>query len=291
MAQNNLFDELNKLQREIDKIADKTMRQIAREYANALEETRTIIRKRYDKYANKDGELTYEEMTKYTRKKKLDAELAAAVKTTHVQASKLTRQMLRQTYKNSFTSTQKFIESAAERVIRGQVKNEVIQEALQMPVSGLTLNDRLERRRRYIIGRIRESVGQGLYQGETYSSMSKRLKETLEGDVEKAERIVRTESHRVMEKSKYDSVEHAVNQGVDMLKYWMTSSDERVRTQHISMGEKYKEENAIPVDQNFVNQDTGGRGPTPGQLGTAEDDINCRCIAGYVVNTGEEKNV
>lgn len=288
MAKNNLFDEFNKLQREIDKIADKTMRQIAREYANALEETRKIIRKRYDKYANKDGELTYEEMTKYTRKKKLDAELAAAVKTTHVQASKLTRQMLRQTYKNSFTSTQKFIESAAERVIRGQVKNEVIQEALQMPVSGLTLNDRLERRRRYIIGRIRESVGQGLYQGETYSSMSKRLKETLEGDVEKADRIVRTESHRVMEKSKYDSVEHAVNQGVDMLKYWMTSSDERVRTQHISMGEKYKEENAIPVDKNFVNQDTGGSGPTPGQLGTAKDDINCRCIAGYVVNTEEK---
>ena len=286
--QNNLFDEFNKLQRGIDKIADKTMQKIAREYANALEETRNIIRKRYDKYANSDGELTYSEMSKYTRKKNLDAELAAVVQSTHVQASKLTREVLKQTYKNSFTSTQKFIEEAAERVIRGQVKNEVIQEALQMPVSGLTLNDRLERRRRYIIGRIRETVGRGLFQGETYSSMSKRLKETLEGDVEKAERIVRTESHRVMEKSKHDSVEHAVNQGVDMLKYWMSSEDERVRSSHNNMDSKYSEENAIPIDQDFVNGNTGGKGPTPGQLGVAADDINCRCIAGYVVNTEEE---
>jgi hypothetical protein len=288
MAKDNLFDEFNKLQREIDKIADKTMKKIAREYAEALEETRNIIRKRYDKYANEDGELTYEEMTKYTRKKKLDAELAAAVQATHVSASKLTREVLRQTYKSSFTTTQKFIEDAAERVIRGQVKNEVVQKALQMPVSGLTLNDRLERRRRYIIGRVRETVGQGLYQGETYSNMSKRLKKTLEGDVEKAERIVRTESHRVMEKSKYDSVEHAVNQGVDMKKYWMSSEDERVRSSHNHMDSKYNEDDPIPVDQDFVNEQTGGKGPTPGQLGVAADDINCRCIAGYVVNTDDE---
>ena len=44
------------------------------------------------------------------------------------------------------------------------------------------------------------------------------------------------------------------------------------------MGQKYSKENAIPYDEDFVNDRTGGVGPHPGALGAAEDDINCRCV-------------
>ncbi|MTI61860.1 MAG: hypothetical protein FH762_18080 [Firmicutes bacterium] len=289
MANIDLSDEFERLQKEIDKIENAAARKIAREYANALEELRTIVRKAYDKHG-KDGKLTYEELVKYDRIKKFDKELAAAVNAMHVQASKITREILRNTYKTSFDSVKDAVGQAAGKTIRGIVKQEVINEALQNPVSGLTLNDRLQRRRRLIIGDIQETIGQGLYRGESYTDMSRRLKDSLEGDVVKSHRIVRTESHRVMEKSKMDSLEHAANQGVELKKYWLTSEDERVRSSHNHMGDKYSKENAIPVDENFVNDKTGGEGPSPGQLGKAEDDVNDRCISVTIVITDEKDN-
>ncbi|MTI62266.1 MAG: hypothetical protein FH762_20165 [Firmicutes bacterium] len=282
MANIDLSDEFERLQKEIDKIENAAARKIAREYANALEELRTIVRKAYDKHG-KDGKLTYEELVKYDRIKKFDKELAAAVNAMHVQTSKITWEILRNTYKTSFESVRGAVGNAAGKTIRGIVKQEVINEALQNPVSGLTLNDRLKVRRSRIITDIQETIGQGLYKGESYTDMSKRLKDSLEGDIVKSHRIVRTESHRVMEKSKMDSLEHTANQGVNLRKYWLTSEDERVRSSHNHMGEKYSKENAIPIDQDFVNDRTGGKGPSPGQMGTAKDDISCRCISVVVV--------
>ncbi|MFP4015798.1 MAG: phage minor head protein [Halanaerobiales bacterium] len=284
MPQMDLFDEFNRLQRQIDNIEDSAKRKIAREYANGLEKLRNIVRKKYDKYGV-DGELTYQEMAKYDRIKKLDKEVADAVKDMHVQTSKITRSSLRDTYKSTFSGVKESLEIAADRTIKGQIKREVINEALQNPVSGLTLNDRLRRRRRDIIVDIQETIGQGLYRGESYTDMSKRLKETLEGDVVKANRIVSTETHRVMEKSKSKAADYATNQGVKMKKYWQDSGDEAVRDSHRHMAEKYNKDNAIPVDEDFVNDKTGGKGPAPGQLGVAKDDIYCRCIAIYIVIT------
>ena len=286
MANMDLFGEFNRLQKEIDKISDTGARQIAREYANALEKLRNIVRRKYDEYG-KEGKLTYEEMVKYDRVKKVDKELAAAVRTMHVQTSKITRKILKDTYKNGFESVRNAVGQAAGKTIRGQIKQEVINEALQNPVSGLTLNDRLKVRRSRIITDIQETIGQGLYKGESYTDMSKRLKNSLEGDVVKAHRIVRTESHRVMEKSKMDTLEHATNQGVELRKYWLNSEDERVRSSHNHMGEKYSKEDAIPIDENFVNDKTGGEGPAPGQMGVAEDDIYCRCIFVTIVITDD----
>lgn len=284
----DLFGEFNRLQRQIDGIEGAGIKKIARKYANALEELRTVVRKNYDKYGE-EGKLTYDKMAKYDRIKKLDKEAAAVARKMHVQTSKITRKILRNTYKTSFNTVQSTVSEAVGKTIRGQIKQEVINNALQNPVSGLTLNDRLRVRRSRIITDIQETIGQGLYNGESYTEMSQRLKGSLEDNVNKSKRIVRTETHRVMEKSKLDSAQHAVNQGVEMEKYWLDSSDERVRTSHRTMGEKYKKENAISLDENFVNNTTGGAGPAPGQMGTAKDDINCRCIMVTVVLNAQQE--
>jgi hypothetical protein len=81
-----------------------------------------------------------------------------------------------------------------------------------------------------------------------------------------------------MEAGKKASLDVAAKGGVSLLKWWKDSDDERVRSGHRHMGWKYSKENAIPYDEDFVNDLTGGVGPHPGALGTAEDDINCRCI-------------
>jgi len=272
----SIEDEFERLHRSIDGLEGQAFRKISREFAKSLEGLRNIVRDKYDQHAE-EGSLTQSVMAKYNRREKLDKELREAARDVHVKVSKLTREELRQTYRKSFNGTRDIISSEAGRTIQGKVKREVVQEALQNPVSGLKLNDRLRRRRQDIVTEIQETVGQGIYRGESYSSMSNRLKETLDGNNKKARRIVRTETHRVQEQAKKHSLDHAHNQGVKMRKWWMTSDDEKVRAGHEHMGDKYSKENAIPYEENFVNDETGGEGPAPGLLGVAEDDINCRC--------------
>jgi len=282
----DLSDEFKRLKKSIDGKMGASVGKMSEEYAKALDNLREVIRKKYDRYAEA-GELTYDKMAKYDRIKELDKELAEAARQMHVETSKITRSTLRDTYRASFQETKSILGDAAGRTIRGKVKREVVQGALQNPISGLTLNDRLRRHRGRIISEIQETIGQGLVNGETYSEMSSRLKDYLEDDVVKARRIVRTETHRVMEQAKFDGVEHAHKQGVEIKKYWLDADDERVREvgegNHVGMGEKYSRENAIPVDEDFVNDETGGEGPVPGSLGQAEDDIHCRCVMATIV--------
>jgi len=263
-------------------------REISENYAKALEETRNLIRSKFDSYAV-GGELTFEEMQKYGRRKKLNKEVRQAMNDLWVENGATTRKTVRSIYKTSFQETKELVEEAAGRVIQGKYKREMAQAALQNPISGLTLNERLQRRRSDIIVRIQETLGQGLMNNETYTDMSSRLKEGLENDYSKAMRVVRTEGHRVQEQGKKESIEYAANQGVELRKYWIDSGDARVRdaddgtpADHEKMGEKYSEDNAIPIDEDFVSP-SGARGPTPGQMGDAAEDINCRCVTGYIV--------
>lgn len=174
---------------------------------------------------------------------------------------------------------------------------EVVQNAVNNPISGLTLNSRLQKHRQSVIYGIKQQIGIGLTQGDTYTTMARRVAGEVGGDYKKAVRIVRTETHRVRESGFHDSAittHNAVKQaGYGMTKTWRTMQDERVRPQcRIHSGKGWKtvirgpydhmkmEGVCIPVDQQF---DLGGGVMTdaPGQSGVAGQDINCRCFLEY----------
>jgi SPP1 gp7 family putative phage head morphogenesis protein len=117
----------------------------------------------------------------------------------------------------------------------------------------------------------------GLVAGERYETIARSLKDVFEGDLNKTITIIRTESHRAHETGKAEAVDRATKQGVKMVKVWISSKDERVRDDHISMDGQ-----TVPVDEDFVAPD-GSRGPHPGEMGSAAQDINCRCTVAYRV--------
>jgi len=272
----SLEDEFRSIADKIDELVENAESEITRNYARHLENVRDLIRKKHDKYA-KGGELTHEIMSKYDRRKKLNKELQEVMHELWIKNNRITRKVLRDVFKTAYRESKKIVGEAVGRTIRGQVKQETIQAALQNPVSGLSLNERLTKRRNRIITDIQETVGQGLREGESYSQMSERLKDSLEGDTSKAMRVVRTEGHRVQEQGKLEGLEHADNQGVKMIKRWVSADDERVR----EIGEGGHTEmdgQEVAFDEDFENPETGGVGPAPGMMGEAKDDINCRCI-------------
>lgn len=278
--------EFEQLIAQVDSLQEQAEDNISKNYAQGLREIRNIIQDKFDSYAV-GGELTYEEMAKYDRRKKLNKEVRDAMHDLWVENGAETRKTVRSIYKTSFKETKELVEEAADQVVQGKYKREMAQKALQNPISGLTLNERLRRRERDIITRIQETIGQGMMNNESYTEMSSRLKESLEQDYSKAMRVVRTEGHRVQEQAKRESLEYAQNQGIEMRKYWISSADARVRDSHDDLDDKYSEDNAIPIDEDFVSDETGASGPTPGQLGEASEDIHCRCVTGYIVVTDD----
>jgi uncharacterized protein with gpF-like domain len=243
-----------------------------------LREIRRVLQKTYDRYSLADGTLTYSQMVRYGRIDKLNAEIDTIINAHATGVASEIRGGLRKTVVTSFDQSHQAIEKVAGRTIRGVLKPETVTEILQNPISGLKLNERLAVRRYETITIIRQEMTRGLVRGDRYRDIAGRLQTALEIDAGKANRIVRTEGHRCMEAGKKASLDAAAKGGVSLLKWWKDSDDERVRSGHRHMGRKYSKENAIPYDEDFVNDLTGGVGPHPGALGTAEDDINCRCV-------------
>lgn len=264
--------EFEELQRHVDKISGAKVKTITKNYASVLRDLRGILSETHAKYADKEGRLYYAEMQKYNRIKASERTIIDILANLTKENSKIIRAGLQIVYKESFGQTKSFVEDRINKTIRGIIKDEIIATSIQNPISGLVLNERLERNRSNLIINIRQEITQGLVKGESYKQMSDRIKKGLEGDAGKAIRIVRTESHRVMEDSKYDSLSHANKQGVQMNKIWLSSKDEKVRKPHRKMNNV-----SVPFDEYFILPD-GARGKKPGSIGEAKHDVHCRCI-------------
>lgn len=252
-------------------------RRVAKRYASLLNEVRTETAKIYEQYESAST-LTYADMAKFNRLSKFLDRVNDLLDLNYKDLKSVLYDTLEDTYEQGFYRTAWAIETdTLSRLRYMPVTLDTVETMIENPISGLTLSKRLEKNRASIIYSIQQEVTQGLVKGESYRTMVKRLKKSLEGDAVKSMRIVRTEAHRSMETSKHDSAAHANKNGVKMLKEWNSLEDQRVRDAHdILNGEQ------IPVTENFKST-TGSKGQGPGMMGSARDDINCRCFLTYKV--------
>ena len=171
------------------------------------------------------------------------------------------------------------------------VTPDIIKQAVNNPVAGLTLSDTLEKHRKDIIYDIKRNIGVGLANGDRFSTMAKRISESLDGDYKKSIRIVRTEAHRCRE-SGYNDAATELNEtlkqgksGYVMAKTWRTMQDERVRpSRQKGKAKRYNHRDmdgvTIPQDELF-ELPSGATCMCPSKTGVAGEDINCRCYLSY----------
>jgi SPP1 gp7 family putative phage head morphogenesis protein len=122
---------------------------------------------------------------------------------------------------------------------------------------------------------LRDSLAEGEKAGEALAELEKRVIAVMEGRIKSsAETIARTE---VIGGLNGGALESAKASGVVKAKKWLAAIDTMTRDSHIAThGEE------VPLDDNFS---LGG--PAPGQIGIAEEDINCRCTVTFVVDEGK----
>lgn len=266
----SLQSKLEQFDKQADKLSDITEKELIKAYSLALKEIRGYMAEVYEKHGTPDG-LPYSEMQKYNRMKSLEEQIKKVLFELTGKNAKTLEQTLKDIYELSYYSTGFALESESQvKLSYAMINEEVISQSVQNPISGLTLNDRLEKNRIELIYRVRQEITQGLILGESYQKMAKRLKDTFEGDAKKAVRVAQTESHRIKNSARYDSLQHAQAKGIELKKVWVSTLDSKTRDRHRSLdGQK------VDVDQPFKSG--GATAMYPGGFGIASQDVNCRC--------------
>jgi HK97 family phage portal protein len=120
---------------------------------------------------------------------------------------------------------------------------------------------------------LKASLAEGLAEGEGIDKMAARVEEIMGDRIRSAgTTIARTETVTASNGGTLLSWEQS---GVVKSKTWLAALDERTRDAHIEAHGQ-----TVGLDEDFYVD--GESGPGPGMMGSAENDINCRCsmIAG-----------
>ena len=266
----SLQKKAKQLIRRTDKQERELIRELQKQYSKSLIEVRKKVSEVYSKHSD-DGILTYAQMQKYNRLKVLEKSIVDELNGLYKETGKSLNLKLGQLYEDSYLFTGFSLETEAQAKLNFSIlPKDQIKEAVQNPISGLTLNDRLAKNRFEIITKTREQLTQGLIQGESINKMAKRIKDVYEGDINKSVRIARTETNRVRNAGTIRGYEKAEAMGLEFDKIWLATLDNRTRDSHQALdGQK--------ADKNGLFHSNGFSAEAPGGFGVASEDINCRC--------------
>lgn len=272
---NNIFDDLVK---SVEKLIKKHERGVKEDYKAAYRRLRNKLQKIYADYEN-DEEI---KLTRYELRK-LDVDtakiMAEMYKGNMTAVQNTLEDVLNASYSAANTITSKYNIEAAKRKIDA---NNIIKKQ----VAGHIWTDRIKKYGNDFVYDVHGIIHQGIDNGDTYTTMARKLKERFGKDIGNTMRIARTESARVLEDSKYQAFEDlANNESVQVFKVWHTMGDEAVRDTHDAM-----EGVKVAYDEDFILP-SGAKCQYPKGTGVAAEDINCRCYVEYVTEVVYNKSV
>lgn len=239
-------------------------KEILKAYTDALKEIRNDLALAYEKY-----DMDMANMQKYNRLIKLEGQIIDEIKNLSSKSKRSIGKGLKTLYQEGYYQTGFILETELQTKLAYTMLNtKAIEKAVTNSISGLKWTERMGLNRDNTIAKIKQELSRGLIQGEGYQKMARRMRNRLEVDMNKTLRIARTEGHRVIEESSYDSLVHAENMGIKAKKRWIATLDERTRSSH-----QYLDGETIEVDERFSNGLL-----YPGEAsGPPEEIINCRC--------------
>lgn len=280
-------------------------KKIARAYKRCRAELRGWLGNFFTDHAQPDGSLTYADVQAAGGKARFLEELQRHTEYVSDLVQQEIDTLVHDTYAACYDGMVKAVKSASDAAqLRSAFDGLVgctphqIKAAVENPIHGIKLPERLERTRKATLDTIRRDVAVGLQNGDRYTSMARRISDDLEMDYRKSVRIARTEAHRVREQgfndSSNDIQDKLVGSGFVMAKTWRTMQDERVRPQMTKKGKPKGTANHRVMQDVTVLQDEDfdlGNGVTascPGSSGDAGNDINCRCLVSRKLMKVEE---
>lgn len=156
------------------------------------------------------------------------------------------------------------------------INHEIIQQMVNKPVAGKRLSKRLYKHRNELAENVTRNITEGLFQGDSYAKIAKRVSNQTEASYRQALRIAITESGRTNSEASQVGSERAQSMGIDLEKRWLSTLDGKTRDSHQELDGQ-----AVPINGYFkIN---GLRAKQPRMFGVASEDIECRCTSINIV--------
>lgn len=272
MKKNSSFEDLSK---SVERLVKKRESGTMENYKLSYRKLRNKLQMIYSNYEREDGvNISKREL------RKLDKETAKIMIDMYRENKKATENTLKDIFDKAFetvnNTTEKYnIEAVSRNIDPTKVINK--------EVAGHIWTERIDKYGSDFIYDVHGIIHHGMTNGETFTSMAKKLRDRFGKDIGNTVRIARTEGARVLEDSKYESMKDiAENESVQVFKVWHTMGDEAVRDTHAAM-----EGVKVPYDEEFVLP-SGARCLYPKDTGVPSEDINCRCYVEYVTEVDEK---
>lgn len=271
---------INKVRRSVAQRVAQGEREIAKHFAGAMKEIILLLESYFRKY-ERGGVLSMDEMNRYNRLNDMFKEFDGILKARYSAAYDSIYAALGFTYAQHWNLTAWQIETAAAANLGYSTASKLqIEAAINGAYAFVPLSETIEHQRAVAAYNFKREVRTALQKGETYKTLADRVEPLLTGGRERAIATARTEAHRVQEQGGLHAAQKADEIGIVMVKQWNSSRDERVR--HTKKANHRKLDGVqIPVTEDFKG--ISGSGPAPGQMGSASEDINCRCFLTYEV--------
>lgn len=263
-ANKTLTKNQDKVLRILSANENQAVRDVAKEYRALFQKIDTDLRKLYTKIGK--GKITFEEAMKFNRLENLLKRSQKTLDEFYRDFNSGLNKYMVNAAKNSLFGYSWSLESAVNTDLAFDLSNKIaIDIAKDSPFTNVAKS------RLYTDGvsSVRNTINQGLKQGKSYIKISKDLKDKLAINYRQAERIVRTESHRIYELAHNEEFLQSKAMGIDTYMILRIVITETTRKQSYQVdGERSNDEGKFKYPN--------GNYYIPGSTGNSNWDVNDR---------------
>lgn len=270
---NPLKKEFLDIQKKVDKIVIGVNNGIITNYAGILRDVRAEVADNIAKYGV-DNSLTYADMQRQDRLKKLNRNIDSIVKDYQGDTFRKADSGFKSAILAGFEGTVVPLADVAG-ISAPMITGKMVQEILNRPYSGITPGERAILRTRDLGVRLRSSIATTLTQEGTLSDYNSRIKTVIEKDLVKTAGFVTDTAHSISSESVQYGIKSLKVEGIRVTKTWVTAGDDRVRDAHEELDGQ-----TVEGDEPFEIPSGEWAGYTadgPGLFGEPALDYNCRC--------------
>ncbi|PET77590.1 hypothetical protein CN514_00925 [Bacillus sp. AFS001701] len=233
-------------------------------YSDAYAEIISLIGALYAKHS-KQGELTYQEMSKYHRMVTLESQVRDIINGLGQTEIEANEDFLIDAYEQTFESINEFYKGIGLKSNLIKINKKAIEKVIYYPWSGADFSSRIWNNKTALINGLRETLVRGFIQGQSIDVMSRNLENKLNSAMRDTKRVIRTESAHVINQASMDSY---IQLGLKQV-IWLTRQDERTC------------EECGPLDNEKMTMDSGLL-KYKGNFISNPYHPNCRCaVAPY----------
>lgn len=261
---------LNKREKEVYKgmldREDRVLKDLARQYQRALQDINDKIK------MLQSDELTQSRIYQINYQKALKGQVEGILDKLQGDEYSTIQQYLKDSYTDSFVGSMYAMNGHGVHVITPIDQKAAVKAVITDSELSTNLYAALGYDMDKLKKHIREEITRGIATSLPYEQIARNIANYTTLPISNANRIVRTEGHRIQQASADDARNAAKAKGADVVKQWDASLDGATRPLHRKLDGQIRE-----TDEPF---EAGGKKVMyPGKFGDPSQDCNCRCVA------------